>query len=76
MFYTEWLRYDLLADLWKIETRWRCNVLTLKLHINTEHLFSYNTIAYQIMQGLMMVMNPVKYGIVMKLNEHEILIPV
>jgi len=54
--------------------------LTIKLHINIENLVGYNTIVYQIMQGLimmmMMMMNPVKYGIVLKLNEHKILIPV
>jgi hypothetical protein len=50
--------------------------LTIKLHIDIEHLVGYSKIVYQIMHGMMMMMIPVKYGIVLKLNEHEILIPV
>jgi hypothetical protein len=50
--------------------------LTIKLHIDIEHLVGYNTIVYQIMHGMMMMMNPVKYAVVLKLNEHAVLIPV
>jgi len=52
--------------------------LTIKLHIDIEHFVGYSIIVYQIMHGMMMMMMmiPVKYGMVLKLNEHEILIPV
>lgn len=52
MFYTCWMRYDLPDDLWIIETCMRCNVSTIKLHIDIEYLVGYNTVVYQIMHGM------------------------
>jgi hypothetical protein len=30
----------------------RCNVSTIKLHIDIEYLVGYNTVVYQIMHGM------------------------
>ena len=35
--------------LWKIKTSWKCNVLTIKLHIDIVHLVGCNKIIYQVM---------------------------
>jgi len=48
-YYTFWLLCGLPDDdQWKIETCWRCNVLTVKLHTDFLHLVVYNKIVYML----------------------------
>lgn len=51
--------------------------MTIQLHVDIEHLVCYNTIVYQIMHGMSDDDDELcKVLIVLKLNEHEILVPV